>query len=127
MAIMDVQNVNDYCKKCKKMKLLQEKRKKGEDYLENLANMRTRCARCRVFGKIGIYKADAILTALELSENGYKNRNVGKKPVREKQYGTAVKNLRAEGKTIRQIAKTLGISVDTVQKILKNTDLDSKP
>ena len=121
---MEIQNVVDYCLKCFNMERLLNKRKQGIDITEKeLQDIRFICARCRSFDNSGIYKADAILTSLEMHEKLNelsKKRNVGKKPVREKQYGTAIRNLRAEGKTIRQIAEVLGISKTTVQKILKS-------
>ena len=43
----------------------------------------------------------------------------GRKPIREKQYGKVVRELRKDGKTIREIAEYVGISTSTVQKILK--------
>lgn len=103
------------------MKSLINKRKNGiEPVVRELVDIRQKCAYCKNGAK-GIYKADAILTALELHEKiGIKNRNNGKKPVLEKRFGTAVCNLRSEGKSIREIAKILGISKDTVQKIIKN-------
>lgn len=121
---MEIQNVVDYCMKCSNMtQLLEKRRQKIELTEKEIDEIRFICARCRNFFDSGIYKADAILTSLELHEQlnrlSYK-RNVGKKPIRQKQYGTAIKNLRAEGKTIREIAAILGISKTTVQKILKS-------
>lgn len=128
---MEVQNVIDYCVKCANMKDLIEKRKQkipiDDSELQEIRNL---CRYCRNLGKKGIYKADAILTSLEMYEKLEKlekKKNVGKKATREKQYGTVVQNLRTNGMTIREIAKTVGISVDTVQKILKHTSIKSIP
>lgn len=124
---MEIQNVVNYCLKCTKMERLLEKRRNDIELTsDEIKEIRYLCANCRLGkkgNKIGIYKADAIMSSLEMHKKLNelsKKRNIGKKPVREKQFGVAVRNLRAEGKTIRQIAKILGISVDTVQKILKN-------
>lgn len=123
---MEIQNVIDYClnqnhKKCRMSEFL-EKRKNGIELSESeIESMRFSCASCRSFGKTGIYKADAIMSALELHQQSqFKNKNIGKKPTRKKQYGTAIKNLREQGKTIREIAEILGISKTTVHKIIKS-------
>lgn len=117
---MEVQNVYDYCTKCKSMNKLLEKRRLGIELTKNeVENMRYKCRYCRSFGSTGIYKADAILTALEERKRNENNLTPGRKPVREKQYGRAVRKLREEGKSIREIADILGISKATVQKILK--------
>lgn len=46
------------------------------------------------------------------------NRNVGKKPVVEKRFGTAIMSLHEAGKSIREIAKLLKLNKETVQKII---------
>ena len=112
--------------------------------LPELNEARTKCANCR--GKDdGIYKLDAIATAIEaqgkvkqleaeIADLQYKNALLalelqekpkftpyrgGKGETYFKRYGATVANLRAEGKTQKQIAKILGISVASVNKICK--------
>ncbi len=83
---------------------------------------RNTCMRCKK-GSKGIYKYDAIRTALDLYEENkqLKNKlNKGKKATALKKYGTVVKNLRKDGKSIREIAQIVGISTNTVMKILNS-------
>lgn len=90
----------------------------GIDYL------RGTCMRCKK-GSKGIYKYDAIRTALDLQAENQRLKkalNKGKKPTALKRYGTTVKNLKEEGKSIRQIAEIVGIAPNTVVKILKEQD-----
>ena len=53
------------------------------------------------------------------NNNQNKILGTGRKPTREREYGKVVRELRKDGKTIRQIAEYVGISTSTVQKILK--------
>ena len=119
---MQTQNVTEHCLKCHKVLPLLDKRLNGEELTEKeVEYIRLECRYCRSFDSKGIYKADAILSLLELYIKFTRfKRNTGKKPVRKKQYGAAVQNLRKEGKTIRQIADILGIAKSTVQRILKD-------
>ena len=87
-----------------------------------IENLRGTCMRCKQ-GNKGIYKYDAIRTALDLWQQNQKLKqalNKGKKPTALKKYGTVVKNLKADGKSIRQIAQIVGIAPNTVVKILKD-------
>lgn len=79
---------------------------------------RFECSHCRMFGRRGIYKFDIAYTLRKRSESSFKGK--GKTATRYKQYGKAVANLAAEGKTIREIAKILGISPTTVVSIRKS-------
>lgn len=112
--------------------------------LPELNEARTKCANCR--GKDdGIYKLDAISTAIEaqgkvkqleakIADLQYKNALLalelqdkprfapyrgGKGETYFKRYGATVANLRAEGKTQKQISEILGISIASVNKICK--------
>ena len=112
--------------------------------LTELNAARTKCANCR--GKDdGIYKLDAIATAIEaqgkvkqleakIADLQYKNALLalelqdkprfapyrgGKGETYFKRYGATVANLRAEGKTQKQISEILGISIASVNKICK--------
>lgn len=115
---MEIQNVVEFCCNCEKIKPLVEKRKNGVELSEEeVESIRWDCRYCRSFGRGGIYKADAIISLLESKD---KNRNVGKKAVKEKRYGNAIKKLREDGKSIRDIADILGMSKTTVQKIVLN-------
>lgn len=62
-----------------------------------------------------------MLAACCSEENKQTNKilGTGRKPTREREYGKVVRELRKDGKTIRQIAEYVGISTSTVQKILK--------
>jgi hypothetical protein len=72
---------------------------------------------------------DAIYAAVKASENAEKyanfrkNANVGKKATRHKTHGHAVHALRREGRTLREIADVLDISIGTVRGILKEKPL----
>ena len=119
-----MQNVYDFCAKCFRMCRLIEKLENGTEPTEKeMEDIRYRCQYCRSFGRNGIYKADAILTALKEKRRAKNNLTPGRKPVREKQYGKAIINLRKEGKTIREISEILGISKTTVHKIVKKHEL----
>lgn len=105
--------------------------------LPELNEARTKCANCR--GKDdGIYKLDAIATAIEaqgkvkqleakIADLQHKLEDTPKfKPYRGgkgstyfKRYGAIIANLRAEGKTQKQISEILGISISSVNKICK--------
>ena len=112
--------------------------------LTELNTARTNCANCR--GKDdGIYKLDAIATAIEaqgkvkqleaeIADLQYKNALLalelqekpkftpyrgGKGSTYFKRYGAIIANLRAEGKTQKQISEILGISISSVNKICK--------
>ena len=115
-------DVCDYCKNCKRMTNAIKKKELGTLEMEELGELREKCSNCKNYNG-GIYKADAILSALVVQKEVDKwkqKRNVGKKPVRKKQYETAIKNLKKEGKTIREIATILGISPATVQNIIND-------
>lgn len=115
----EIRNVIDHCQKCPNMvKLLNKKRNDEPLNDSDIKDIRIICMHCKC-GQEGIYKADAIMTALLLHDEVKRQRNVGKKPTRYKQYKAAVQNLRNEGRSIREIAKILGISPTTVQRILK--------
>lgn len=99
--------------------------------LPELNEARTKCANCRSSGE-GIYKTDAIATAIEAQtkvkeleaeiadlKSKFKPYRGGKGSTYIKRYGETIANLRAEGKTQKQIAKILGISVASVNKICK--------
>ena len=109
--------------------ILDETKTIGTDEYDNSANikdLRDTCMRCKK-GNKGIYKYDAIRTALDLYKENKKLKEVlklnqGKKPTALKKYGTAVKNLRNSGNSIRKIAEIVGIAPNTVVKILKEQD-----
>lgn len=114
-------DVTKHCLKCQ-IYLNARKNIANNDFdYQSIMRARRRCASCR--GNDGIYKFDAIYTALGLHEQLLELRpklTPGKKPVKEKLYGDIVRNLRKEGKSIRDIAKLTNLSTPTVQKILKN-------
>ena len=112
--------------------------------LQELGKLRNKCAGCKDAND-GIYKLDAIATAIEaqgkvkqleakIADLQYKNALLalelqdkprfapyrgGKGETYFKRYGATVANLRAEGKTQKQISEILGISIASVNKICK--------
>ena len=131
----------DYCLDCPKGVDIQGVKDMS---LTELNEARTNCANCRSSGE-GIYKTDAIATAIEaqskvkqleakIADLQYKNALLalelqdkprfapyrgGKGETYFKRYGATVANLRAEGKTQKQISEILGISISSVNKICK--------
>lgn len=95
--------------------------KKFEKGLMDIADARKECAHCKL-GSTGIYKFDAIYTAVGPNKTETFNPNKGRKSTREKQYGKAIRDLREKGQSIRKIAKILKISPGTVQKIINGTE-----
>lgn len=121
-----LKNVTENCMDCFVMKMILDKTKTiGTDEYGNSANikdLRDTCMRCKK-GSKGIYKYDAIRTALDLYEENKQLKrklNKGKKATALKKYGTVVRNLRNDGKSIREIAQIVGISTNTVMKILNS-------
>lgn len=131
----------DYCLDCPKGVDIQGVKAMS---LVELNEARTKCANCRSSGE-GIYKTDAIATAIdaqlqvktlesEIADLQYKNALLaleleekpkftpyrgGKGSTYFKRYSETVANLRAEGKTQKQISEILGISIASVNKICK--------
>lgn len=104
-----IQDVSEFCAKCNVMDEL----KKNESYI---GDARTICAHCRSIGGGGIYKADAIYTALKYKERADAFSSKGKSTVVVKRYGKAVHELLEKGESLRSISKILGISVNSVRK-----------
>ena len=131
----------DYCLNCPKgVDILKVKSMS----LPELNEARTKCANC-ISRDDGIYKLDAIATAIEaqgkvkqledeIADLQYMNALLalelqekpkfapyrgGKGETYFKRYGAIIANLRAEGKTQKQISEILGISISSVNKICK--------
>jgi len=120
----------DYCLNCPKGVNIQSVKDLS---LPELNTARTNCANCR--GKDdGIFKLDAIATAIEaqikvkeleakIADLQHKPKFTpyrgGKGETYFKRYGATIANLRAEGKTQKQISEILGISVASVNKLCK--------
>lgn len=113
MCDTKLQNISDYCDKCN----IPEDYENGKLSLDDC---RFTCAHCRQFGNKGIYKFDV---AYALKKRSVPFKGKGKTATRCKQYGEAVEHLTAEGKTIREIAKILGISPTTVVGIKKEKSI----
>ena len=118
----NLQDVTSHCEKCPQMKFLVEKFDKAiipEDIVEK---MRKKCASCKR-GNHGIYKADAILTALVLQKKfvpfGGK-RNKGKKSKITERERMSIKTLHQQGKTIEQLAELFNYNKNTILKIIHN-------
>lgn len=120
------QDIKQYCLKCKYNVL---ERFQSEEI--TLKQARAICANCK-FGKAGIYKFDIVFSLadtaekLKAAEQWKQNRPKGKKDTYTKRYGTAIKQLQEEGKTVRQIAEILGISAPTIVKITKKLKEEEK-
>lgn len=104
-----IQDVADYCVECNVMRRLEEDESMIDD-------ARLLCARCRLGGCNGIYKADAIYSALKYKKRADAFVSKGKSPVVVKRYGKAVHELLQRGESVRGIAKILGISINSVRK-----------
>lgn len=104
----ELKNFNEVCTNCEVMKRALSD---IEDEI-SLGEARARCASCNK-----IFKFDALYKSqMNLAQ---RKKSTGKKPTAYKRYATTVINLTGEGKSIREIAKTIGISPTTVQKILQ--------
>ena len=112
MSTSEFQDISQYCDTCH----VPADYESGELTLDEC---RFQCAHCRMFGKKGIYKFDIAYT---LRKRSVPFKGKGKTATRKRQYGEAVANLTAEGKTVREIAKILGISPTTVVAIRKETE-----
>lgn len=109
----------DFCGTCENLHV-------NVDDSNALAEAREICQRCKRDNH-GIYKFDAIYTAYQAHMDAIKP-NKGKKSTVNKRYGDAIRSLRADGKSQREIAKILQISPTTVNKFLKHycNNLDVK-
>lgn len=104
----ELKNFNEVCTNCEVMKRALSN---IEDKI-SLGEARARCASCNK-----IFKFDALYKSQIQRKKNY--CSTGKKATAYKRYSKAVINLTGEGKSIREIAKTIGISPTTVQKILQ--------
>lgn len=108
MMTEELKNFNEVCTNCEVMKRALSN---IEDEI-SLGEARAKCASCNK-----IFKFDALYKSqMNLAQ---RKKNTGKKPTAYKRYSKAVINLKREGKSIRDIAKTIDISPTTVQKILQ--------
>lgn len=105
MMTEELKNFNEVCTNCEVMKRALSDIEEDEI---PLGEARARCASCNK-----IFKFDALYKFTQ------RKKSTGKKPTAYKRYATTVINLTGEGKSIREIAKTIGISPTTVQKILQ--------
>lgn len=105
-----LQDVSNFCEKCEVMKKLQSD---SENYI---GEARKKCANCRGVNGTGIYKADAIYSALKYKKRADAFNSKGKSSVVVKRYGKAVVELSERGESLRSIARILGISVNSVRK-----------
>lgn len=109
---MEIQDVANYCVDCIVMKKLEEDE-------STIMSARNSCAHCRTMAGAGIYKADAIYSALKYKKRADAFNNKGKSTVVVKRYGKAVAELTDKGESLRSIAEILGISVNSVRKCRK--------
>ena len=80
-----------------------------------LPTRRVECETCRK-----IFKAD--LLVLQEQRGLRPTLTPGRKPTRYKTHGQTVKNLRAEGRTLHDISKITGLAINTIRKILKESE-----
>lgn len=137
MAELQVKEIEERCYKCK----LPSEYAAGNMTLEQA---RTKCANCH-FGSLRLYKFDIIVQLLDKSKNAdnkaekkepaqkqtspgdnagegkviFNRNSKGKGATYFKRYGSAIRSLQNEGKTVRQIAALLGISPTSVIKVSK--------
>lgn len=106
MEIEELKNFNEVCTNCEVMKRALSDIEEDEI---PLGEARARCASCnKIFKFDALYKSQI-----------QRKKSTGKKATAYKRYSKAVINLKREGKSIRDIAKTIDISPTTVQKILQ--------
>lgn len=111
MEIEELKNFNEVCTNCEVMKRALSN---VEDDEIPLGVARARCASCNK-----IFKFDALYKSQMNLAQRQRKKSTGKKPTAYKRYSATVINLTGEGKSIREIAKIIGISPTTVQKILQ--------
>ena len=112
-----LQKPTAFCPKCEHMKKYLNSQRTADD----LYNIRKACSsNCIHFGRNGIYKGDLSIALVEAVEKLNQNLTPGRKPTRDREYGEAVVNLHKQGFSLRKIAETLNISVNTVRGILDN-------
>lgn len=107
------QNIR-YCFQCRKGNM---QRALSETESISLKELREGCRTCK-HKEVGIYKFDAIFMYIKEHQNIFAP-NRGKKPIIDKKHGDTIEQLRAEGKTIKEIGELLGIHRNTVSRILK--------
>lgn len=117
MVNQDFQDVTQYCRECT---VMSEAIKAGIGKF-NLADLRNTCRYCKT-GITGIFKADAIYTAIKLAKQ-FRNGNKGKKSTMNKKYGHTIVNLRKKGYTIKSIADTIKISINSVRRVLAENNM----
>ena len=76
----------------------------------------TRRVECETCGKI--FKADLLV----LQERQRLHLTPGRKPTRHKTHGQTVRNLRSMGFSLRDIRRTTGLAINTIRKILKESE-----
>ena len=135
-------NVEEYCLKCKKMKkmldnvkkikkMLQQENKEvsiekllGAISLDDLGDLRVKCTGCKC-GIEGIYKADAIITALilleieEIKKKPVLSVGTGRKSTIKKETKEAIYRQIDEGISYKVIAQRTGWSEKTIYRLNK--------
>lgn len=109
---MESEVLKDYKEVCANCKNLKNALAKDKMTAAELCEFRFRCANCQE-----IFKFDALLRIAKNNNFGGK-RNKGKKSkitVREK---NAIKKLKSEGKTIKELARIFNYNKNTILKIL---------
>ncbi len=122
-----LQDPNNFCAKCEWLKKAYAEKQEGVLTRKTLGDMRIACTKCRgAWSKPmnGIYKADAILGAYKPSKPVLPVGK-GRQPVLARKYGAIIQNLKNEGMSQRKIARVVGISLVSVNKILGQNRVQS--
>ena len=106
-------DIAKYCLVCPVFLDNKEKSANGILTQEDIAYGRYDCWYCpHIRNNAANYRFDIVLSL------GKRIGNVGKKETYERIHGDAIRNLKSNGMSIRNIAKTLGIGTQAVQDIL---------
>ena len=113
------QSVQEHCMKCDKLLNSVNDILDGKEV--DLGSLRNACRCCKT-GSTGIFKGDIALGLMTEIERTRRKRPVGKKKTRYKTHGKMVRQLREEGKSLREIARISCLAVNTIRDILKEDD-----
>lgn len=113
-----LQNVRAYCGQCKKLKEFAIKMKHGNYDMNDVGELRKKCARCKT-PTAGIYKADAILGVVfpEIFRKPLKGK--GRACTIPASIQQKIKERYDAGETQQAIADSIGCSRSQVQRIIK--------
>lgn len=111
-----LQDISEHCFNCTKVNWDET------ENMEIINNNRLKCMQCKNT-KVGIYKFDAIRTAKKFKEKFF---GTGRKSLIEKNYGNTIRSLIKEGKTQKEIAEIINMSVVSINKFCKKNNLGKR-